>query len=106
MARLVSMVLKHKQCLLYARIAIKYGCFCGVSPNKCDKAEPPKVGFVHSAFAIEMMYSTVCTYTSDTGLPRHLLRDSQTMLRKAQRELHRIRTLQLALERREQRGHL
>ena len=30
------MVLKHKHCLLYPRLAFQYGCHCGVAPNKAD----------------------------------------------------------------------
>ena len=39
MIRLVSMVLKHKQCLLYTRTAWQYGCHCGIAPKKCGGDE-------------------------------------------------------------------
>ncbi len=31
LARFVGMVLRHKRCLMYARVAMQYGCHCGVS---------------------------------------------------------------------------
>ncbi len=33
------MVLRHKKCLLYTRVAFKYGCYCGVNPGKCPDGE-------------------------------------------------------------------
>jgi len=33
------MVLRHKHCVTYAKVALKYGCHCGVSPNKDCKED-------------------------------------------------------------------
>ena len=30
------MVLRHKKCFMYTRVAFSYGCHCGVNPGKCS----------------------------------------------------------------------